>query len=480
MKYIEKVILENFQSHKFTSVEFDRGLNIIVGASDSGKTAILRAIKWALYNDPAGDYFIREGATEASVSIFFSDKTSIKRYRSRSKNTYFVYDKDGGEEKYEGFGLQVPEEVIDTTGIEKILLDKDTSKAINISDQLEGAFLLSEKSSTKANSIGYLVGVDLIDDALSNTLRDVRNLKSDEKKYEREITDLQEELKEYAYIKETKKKIGLMKNIRDSIDSKSKRMEKLKSLLEEKTRLEKNKKILEDQMEKLENLEKIDLHLKDLQIKHTRYRSLKRTMELYHRLIEDKKDSKNIVKSLANLEKIDSNIKDMDKLGVQMGELSRLKIRRENNIKEISTSKEISDALSKIGMVPEKISKIDRNIGEVKSLNRLAEVKKRVDESLYTGKNYLVKLQGLEKSQEGARLLERKLRALDRLNQINSIYRDNRERRNKADEFLKENREKINSLSQDYKKLLLDSAVCPLCYSEIDRERADYIIKQVK
>ena len=79
MKYIEKVILENFQSHKFTSVEFDRGLNIIVGASDSGKTAILRAIKWALYNDPAGDYFIREGATEASVSIFFSDKTSIKK-----------------------------------------------------------------------------------------------------------------------------------------------------------------------------------------------------------------------------------------------------------------------------------------------------------------------------------------------------------------------------------------------------------------
>lgn len=480
MKYIKKVILENFQSHKYTSIEFDRGLNIIVGASDSGKTAILRAIKWALYNDPAGDYFIREGATEASVSIFFSDKTSIKRYRSRSKNTYFVYDKDGGEEKYEGFGLQVPEEVIDTTGIEKILLDKDTSKAINISDQLEGAFLLSEKSSTKANSIGYLVGVDLIDDALSNTLRDVRNLKSDEKKYEKEINDLNEELKEYAYIKDAKKKIGLVRDIRDSIDSKSKRMEKLKSLLEDKTGLEKMKKNLEDQIEKLNNLEKIDLHLKKLEIKYTRYRSLKRRMELFHRLLQDRKDSEEIIGSLVNLDKINSNIKAMDKLEANRQKLERLKIKRENNIKEISTTKETSEALSNIAMVPEKISKIDRNIGQIIALNRLEEVKKRVDKSLDIGRDYLVKLQGIEKSQEGARLLEEKLRTLDRLNQINSIYRDNRERRNKADEFLKENIEKINSLSQDYKKLLLESALCPLCYSEIDQERADYIIKQVK
>ena len=75
MKYIKKVNLVNFQSHKDTTIEFDKGLNIIVGASDSGKTSILRGIKWALYNDPSGDYFIREGESECSVTIYFSDMT---------------------------------------------------------------------------------------------------------------------------------------------------------------------------------------------------------------------------------------------------------------------------------------------------------------------------------------------------------------------------------------------------------------------
>ena len=58
---IDKIILENFQSHKYSELEFVEGLNAIIGSTDSGKTAIFRAIKWALYNEPQGDYFVREG-----------------------------------------------------------------------------------------------------------------------------------------------------------------------------------------------------------------------------------------------------------------------------------------------------------------------------------------------------------------------------------------------------------------------------------
>ena len=51
MIYLKRVRLENFQSHKNSIIDFDRGLNVIVGPSDSGKSAIIRAIKWALYNE---------------------------------------------------------------------------------------------------------------------------------------------------------------------------------------------------------------------------------------------------------------------------------------------------------------------------------------------------------------------------------------------------------------------------------------------
>ena len=59
MRYIKKIILENFQSHKYSVIELNEELNVIVGPSDSGKSAIIRGLKWALYNEPSGDYFIR-------------------------------------------------------------------------------------------------------------------------------------------------------------------------------------------------------------------------------------------------------------------------------------------------------------------------------------------------------------------------------------------------------------------------------------
>ena len=49
MRYIKKIILQNFQSHKYSIVELDEQLNVIVGPSDSGKSAIIRALKWVLY-----------------------------------------------------------------------------------------------------------------------------------------------------------------------------------------------------------------------------------------------------------------------------------------------------------------------------------------------------------------------------------------------------------------------------------------------
>ena len=47
---IKSVEFQNFQSHKKTILEFVPGVNIIVGLSDAGKSAVMRAIKWCLKN----------------------------------------------------------------------------------------------------------------------------------------------------------------------------------------------------------------------------------------------------------------------------------------------------------------------------------------------------------------------------------------------------------------------------------------------
>ena len=45
---LQKVILENFQAHEMSVIEFTEGINVICGASDQGKSSVIRAIRWAL------------------------------------------------------------------------------------------------------------------------------------------------------------------------------------------------------------------------------------------------------------------------------------------------------------------------------------------------------------------------------------------------------------------------------------------------
>ena len=55
---ISGLLLKNFQSHKKTILHFHPGVNAIIGKSNSGKTAILRALYWIIYNRPSGISFV--------------------------------------------------------------------------------------------------------------------------------------------------------------------------------------------------------------------------------------------------------------------------------------------------------------------------------------------------------------------------------------------------------------------------------------
>ena len=101
--------------------------------------------------------------------------------------------------------------------IRKIELDNNQSNSINISEQLEGPFLLSEKNSTKANAIGRIVGVHVVDDALKEALKDIRNLNIKEKNHKDMLKKLESDLCEYNYLNELVEKYDKLKEIRNTI-----------------------------------------------------------------------------------------------------------------------------------------------------------------------------------------------------------------------------------------------------------------------
>ena len=170
-KKIVRVILENFQAHKHTQVDFDDGLNIIVGESNNGKTSILRAIMWVVTNQPLGTDFIMAGEDECKVTVCYDDGTSITRGRTRKDTGYYdVYyrDENGTLQRanYRGFTNAVPVEIANVHQMPKVSITKDIETHLNVLSQLDGPFLLTESPQVKASAIGRITGTHIIDAAV--------------------------------------------------------------------------------------------------------------------------------------------------------------------------------------------------------------------------------------------------------------------------------------------------------------------------
>ncbi len=95
---IHSLILENVKSYTLTSVEFTSGTNAIVGDNGSGKTTILEAIGFALFDHlpyTQAD-FVREGQKSARVTVDFLSSSDERTYQvvrqCGSSSAYTVFD----------------------------------------------------------------------------------------------------------------------------------------------------------------------------------------------------------------------------------------------------------------------------------------------------------------------------------------------------------------------------------------------------
>ncbi|MCY4082121.1 MAG: SMC family ATPase [Caldilineaceae bacterium] len=95
---IHSLTLENVKSYRRETVEFSPGTNAIIGSNGSGKTTILEAIGFALFNHRPGKLtaFVREGRQLASVTLEFLSDYDGRSYQilrcCGSKNLYRVDD----------------------------------------------------------------------------------------------------------------------------------------------------------------------------------------------------------------------------------------------------------------------------------------------------------------------------------------------------------------------------------------------------
>ena len=159
---IKSLQITNFQSHEKTELEFSPRVNIIVGSSDCGKTAIIRALRWLIWNRPSGDSIRSSWGGETRAQLELQENIII---RSKDKVDKYILEEDNirngnkhNKTEFKAFGTSVPEEISRFLNINEI----------NLQNQLDAPFLLSESPGAVASHFNKVARLDKIDTSTQN------------------------------------------------------------------------------------------------------------------------------------------------------------------------------------------------------------------------------------------------------------------------------------------------------------------------
>lgn len=200
---IEKISIKNFQAHKDTLLELHPGVNVITGASDSGKSSVIRSLLWSIYNRPAGDAFKNWYTKESdgvAVTINY-DNGVIGKHRDGTKNSYQV-----NGVSYEALRMDVPE------AVQEVMQLAD----YNIQTQFAPYFMLQDSPGERAKKLNDLVGISIIDKTIKNIKAKIALGKKEIAKVTTKIDTTTAELQKYAKIDSVAVKIN---KLYDDIDS---------------------------------------------------------------------------------------------------------------------------------------------------------------------------------------------------------------------------------------------------------------------
>ncbi len=274
---IKYLALENFQSHISSTLNFHKGVNVITGPSDSGKSVLIKALYWLVNNRPSGESFKNLSSKkqdQMAVEIETDDHT-IAIIRNEGKTSYIE-----GNNEYTAIRTDVPKE------ISKVLNLDD----YNIQTQHQPYFLLQDTPGEIARKLNELVGLDIIDVLYKNIAAEIRDVNYQIGLKKNTISDIEEELEKF-------KNLDVIEKLIKSIEKNYQKTAETTSAV---NFLEKS----------IESLESIDKDMVQLQILSKLEKKTKKVSDAYDDYLSVESKVSSIQSMIVSLEDIEKDLEE--------------------------------------------------------------------------------------------------------------------------------------------------------------------------
>lgn len=266
-----RVSINNFQSHKHSVLNFHEGMNVIIGQSDSGKSAILRALRFVSDNRPGGDAFRSTWGGATFVKIELMENVSVMRTKSKKENSYRLSTYD---EPFLAFGQDVPIEIQKALNIDDV----------NMQKQLDAPFLLSETSGNVATHFNKIAKLEQIDYSRNYIQSEINKITANIKQAKAIALEKTESLKTFDFLTPLKIELETVKQKKTINDAKKEKLNGISTILNSINEIE----VKIQALSQVLVLEKPVLHLLDLFLKKennkNEYLQLKAlSLEIYYK-----------------------------------------------------------------------------------------------------------------------------------------------------------------------------------------------------
>lgn len=189
MKFL-KIEITNFQKWKHLSIDFTDGVNCIIAPTDSGKSAIIRALCWVLFNKNYKNLRRKDKNNEVSAStsvkltIEHENETFIVERYVDNKTSYYKFN----DEVFKALNKKVPDK------IQKLFSVSD----INVQTQFDPPFLITSTSGDISKLINEMIGLEEMDAMEQQVNSEMKACLSEEKNLEAIISNIQYDLSSFV------------------------------------------------------------------------------------------------------------------------------------------------------------------------------------------------------------------------------------------------------------------------------------------